>query len=536
VMAFKRTLLTIACLLLASHGISNQVPKVQVSPSANSFVDHEGYTRIFHGGSQVNKDASHDNGLLYYTASQLQQYKDWGFTMIRLGFMWNAYETAPGVFNEEYMAGIENLTNVFWEYGIMTMLDMHQDLWSPLFCGGHGIPEFYSYPDNSTDEFWAYHNKTYPQPKFAPHGYDSDDEYADVFGKVDDTTCHWMVDNTSVGWASSYNTYALSNAAQRLYDNKDDILTKFAVNFWLRVAQRFANNSGVLGYELINEPWVGDVFAYPELYTPKACDAINLRHTYEYINDMIRTYDNDTIVFYEPCTGGNDLGGFPCGFETGPGGAGYNAKQSLSYHIYCPFIQTDVPTNSSLIEECYLLNDLQWKYRLEDTVRLNTAGFLTEFGAIPFDSLGFELIDYMMDVCDKNLVSWAYWYVTPDVNASAPSAVVPYLTRTYAKKIATSNVTRMYYNTTTEGFLLQYEMYADMVERNLTTEIYYSTQFHYPQGVKYKVQPGTNVQVEVDAEENVIRLVPIQNPEQDQVLLTFKMCPSKSADCDLDNL
>lgn len=84
--------------------------------------------------------------------------------MIRLGFLWNAYETAPGVFNEEYMDGIENLTKVFWEYGMMTMLDMHQDLWSPLFCGGHGIPTFYSYPDNTTTDYWKYHNRSYPLP------------------------------------------------------------------------------------------------------------------------------------------------------------------------------------------------------------------------------------------------------------------------------------------------------------------------------------------------------------------------------------
>ena len=68
--------------------------------------------------------------------------------------------------------------------------------------------------------------------------------------------------------------------------------------------------------------------------------------------------------------------------------------------------------NTSLIEACYKLNGLQWKYRLEDTKRLNTAGFLTEFGAIPQREVGYELIDFMMDRCDDHLVSWAYWYCT----------------------------------------------------------------------------------------------------------------------------
>eukprot|EP01084_Bolivina_argentea_P124406 220455_1 len=526
---FTFLLTTISCIT----SIPNQVSKIQVSPSTNSFIDSEGYTRFFHGGSQVNKDATHNNGLLYYTSSQLQQYKDWGFKVIRLGFLWNAYETAPNIFNEEYMDGIENLTNVFWEYDIMTMLDMHQDLWSPLFCGGHGIPEFYSYPNNSTQQYWKYHNKTYPQPKFAPNGY-INDTYSNVFGKVDDTTCHWMTANTTIGWASTYNTYALSNAVQRFYDNKDDYLTKFATNFWLKVVQKFANNSAVLGYELINEPWVGDVFAYPELYTPKACDIINLRHVYAELNDIIRTYDNNTIIFYEPCTGGNDLDGFPCGFDTGPGGAGYNSKQSLSYHIYCPFIQSDVPINSSLIEECYLLNDLQWKYRLEDTKRLNTAGFLTEFGAIPYDELGFELIDYMMDVCDENLLSWIYWYITPAINASETSVVVPYLSRTYGYKIASNNVTKMFYNHTNKQFILQYEMYANAMERNLITEIYFYSELHYPNGIVYNVQPNNTVKVNVNTKENMISLVPI-NSQNSNVLLTFQMCPTKSIECQIKN-
>ena len=81
----------------------------------------------------------------------------------------------------------------------------------------------------------------------------------------------------------------MSNAVQRFYDNKDEYLTKFATHFWLNVATRFAANPRILGYELINEPWIGDVFAFPELYAPKACDAINLKRVYALLHDVIRS-------------------------------------------------------------------------------------------------------------------------------------------------------------------------------------------------------------------------------------------------------
>lgn len=54
------------------------------------------------------------------------------------------------------------------------------------------------------------------------------------------------------GWASTYATYAVGAAAQRLYDNDDDILTAFG-KYWQRVAKRFMSNPAVVGYELLNE-------------------------------------------------------------------------------------------------------------------------------------------------------------------------------------------------------------------------------------------------------------------------------------------
>ena len=220
----------------------------------------------------------------------------------------------------------------------------------------------------------------------------------------------------------------------------------------------------------------------------------------------VRSIDNDTIIFYEPCAGGNDLDATPCGFDTGPGGDAYDSKQSLSYHIYCPFIQTDVPItndtvfNNTLLDLCYEVNDLQWYWRLDDTKRLKTAGFLTEFGAVPYTKLGWTMINYMADKCDENLVSWTYWYMNLD--SENDMAQIPHITRTYAYQVASTNVTKMYYNATSEYFRLEYVLMEDMVEKNLTTRIYFSHELHYPTGVTWNVSPDTLVDVVVDNDNN----------------------------------
>lgn len=127
-------------------------------------------------------------------------------------------------------------------------------------------------------------------------------------------------------------------------------------------------------------------------------------------------------------------------------------------------------------------------------------------------------------------------YITPAVDTLDVSEVASHLARTYAFKIASDSVHRMLYNHSTKGFVLCYTMYTDVVDRNLTTKIYYSSTMHYPNGVQYTVEPQDYVAVQVDAEQNVIQLKPLKNPETNHRMLTFKMCPSFSTNCDVERL
>jgi hypothetical protein len=83
-------------------------------------------------------------------------------------------------------------------------------------------------------------------------------------------------------------------------------------------------------------------------------DKKNLAPLYAVLHTAIRKVDNDTILMYEPATGGNILGLPLTGLPSGPGGHGYDAKQAFSYHIYCPTLETDLPGGGGSSEEKYV--------------------------------------------------------------------------------------------------------------------------------------------------------------------------------------
>ncbi len=55
---------------------------------------------------------------------------------------------------------------------------------------------------------------------------------------------------------------------QSIYDNEQDLQDRFAM-FWSKVSQHFSGNPYVLGYELINEPWAGDLYSHPDQAEPR---------------------------------------------------------------------------------------------------------------------------------------------------------------------------------------------------------------------------------------------------------------------------
>jgi endoglycosylceramidase len=83
---------------------------------------------------------------------------------------------------------------------------------------------------------------------------------------------------------------ACSECFQFIYNNTNGALEKWA-QFWVVLAQRIGRDQpAVLGYEWINEPWVGDFFLDPPLILPANSGRLNLLPCYDFLNEVIRRY------------------------------------------------------------------------------------------------------------------------------------------------------------------------------------------------------------------------------------------------------
>ena len=322
-------------------------------------------------------------------------------------------------------------------------------------------------------------------------------------------------------WASCYFTYSIGAAAQRLYDNNRGILDRFG-KFWKLIASRVKQFPNVLGYELINEPWLGDVPLtiaeldpainpdYWDLWFPKVADQKNMARMYKTLHEYIRETDNDSIIFFEPSTGGNFLDGWPVGFEEGPGGVAYNDRQALSYHVYCLVVDTNPITNffQHLLEilsvdACDVLDDVLYDVRRDDTSRLQLAGFLTEFGNAGKGVAAEEVIDFATSKMDEFFHGWSYWYLTPDPSVRNSTEIMA-LARPFPHNIAgTPNFLK--FDPKTKNFTLIYTPCTSLPCSGLPTEIF--TSFYYAYGgveFGYEVETKARSSVTLDNESQMM--------------------------------
>jgi endoglycosylceramidase len=190
-----------------------------------------------------------------------------------------------------------------------------------------------------------------------------------------------------VAWEKYYFSYAVSNAFGRLYNNHDGLGDAFAA-YWKKLASEYVETNNVIGYNLLNEPWAGDVYAEPILWVPGKADKRVLEGLWNQAARQIRTVDNDTLIWFEGTT--FDI---ESGFNNVPLGDG--SKTVHSFHYYHP------PQLWSI------WNTL--KNRDIDNERLKTAGVLTELTFWKGDDKQMSDMADAMKVTDAHMTSWMGW-------------------------------------------------------------------------------------------------------------------------------
>ena len=448
--------------------------------------------------------------------------------MVRVGFQWHMVEPEAGKYNETYVKSLVDYISLLNSSGIHVILDMHQDCWTPRFCENHGIPSEYAQAYNTSD-YQPGGPRAYPQPVVKP-----------TYGPNGEITNCGEVGTHIFGWASCYPTYSIGAAAQRLYDNDKGILDRFG-EFWKLVASRVKDYHNILGYELINEPWLGDVplsvaefdpITNPnwDLWFPKISDSRNLAKMYRVLHEYIRQVDNDSIIFFEPATGGNFLDGWAVGFEEGPGGIEYNDRQALSYHVYClvvdtknasDFLQYIVEVLS--IDACDVLDDVLYDVRRDDTSRLQLAGFLTEFGNAGTGLAAKDVIDFATGKMDEFFHGWSYWYLTPDPNVRNSTEIMA-LARPFPHKVAGTPIF-LQFDPESKNFTLEYVPCTTKPCSGLPTEIFTSLNYAYGgDQFGYSVVSDATVGVTLDNEAQMmyVTVEALNSPSESVKVLLFR--------------
>ncbi|MFT3985534.1 MAG: cellulase family glycosylhydrolase [Lachnospiraceae bacterium] len=190
--------------------------KKPITTAGKKFIDLQGRHTLLHGINMVCKEKE-KNYIGNYKENDFNDLKKWGFNVIRLGIFWDAAEPWPGEYNDQYLLEIDKLIEMAGKQGIAVFLDMHQDLFGS------------QYSDGAPD--WA---------------------------TLTDGLEHVQTEL----WSESY---LLSGAVQAAFDsfwnNKkaaDGIgIQDHYINMWKHIASRYKENETVIGYDVINEPFMG---------------------------------------------------------------------------------------------------------------------------------------------------------------------------------------------------------------------------------------------------------------------------------------
>ena len=128
-----------------------------------------------------------------------------------------------------------------------------------------------------------------------------------LYNKFDVPTDHpypWpFVDSNFQSWICGYFTEECGTGFQQLYENKAGAVDKMGA-VWAKLAEINKGFNAVLGYELLNEPWAGDIYADMTRLLPGNAGRQNLAPFYENITAAIRAVNDDALIFYEPVTWG----------------------------------------------------------------------------------------------------------------------------------------------------------------------------------------------------------------------------------------
>lgn len=327
-----------------------RMPPVQVS--GRQFVDAQGRVVVLRG-INVSGDSKVPPFYGVTAASQLDPLPAWGLNTLRLLFTWEAFEPAPCDYEESYLQYYEQVTRWAAQRGLYVIVDFHQDAFSRFSTGGcgEGFPA------------WAVHSSIPLQEPL-------NDERCESWGT------QMLVD------------FSHHRSWHHFHRDTEGARTRFLAMVE-RVAQRMAQHSNVIGYDVLNEPWGTN------------SELLNL---YQDAGAVIRRQDPQAMLFIPPhafLSSGLVGNGIP--------------RPNLDNFAYAPHYYDPI----MITFKWWLGNSSAWPLNImwRQAEDWDVPMMLGEFGAPANTRGGAAYISQIYDWLDSTQASSAHWNYTPNWNA-----------------------------------------------------------------------------------------------------------------------
>jgi endoglycosylceramidase len=330
---------------------------------------------------------------LGYGADDAGFLADNGFNAMRLSLSY--WEYAPGQYDDTYLDGFAAFVRQLDDAGVYSLLDLQQAIYGPHFSGGEGFPEWMTLTDGV--------------PNLPDAGYP--------------------------------NSYFVNSAQNRAWDNfwangpasdGSGLQDHFAQG-WRHLAQRLKDLPGILGYDLLNEPWPGSVWSScssPTGCPPGGFDDTSLSPSIARVLKAIREADRSRLVVYEP----NLL--FDFGADTRVTAPG-DPSAVFGFHNYC--LGGAAPGGSES-DGCAVDEDRVFQNAVAYASRTGDGLLLGEWGGTsgPVDTAR------LADMADRYLLPWMNWWYgalvhdprLPPTGDNVDAARLKLLVRPYPQLIA----------------------------------------------------------------------------------------------------